>query len=58
MYTLRDLGFDPFVMVYDKENAPKQTKQLQRYVNNKIIFRSPGCKDFGEYYNVRTGVNV
>jgi len=45
--TLRQLGFDPYVMIYNKENAPYQTRMLQRYVNNKIIFKS--CKSFEEY---------
>ena len=40
IYWLRDNGFDPYVMIYDKTNAPKQTRQLQRWVNNKRIFRS------------------
>lgn len=40
IYTLRDLGYDPYVMIYDKPNAPKEIKRLQRWVNNKIIFRA------------------
>lgn len=47
VYKLRELGFDPFVMIFDKEHAPKQTKQLARWVNNKFIFRS--CERFEEY---------
>lgn len=47
VYTLRDMGFDPYVMIYDKPNAPKEIKDLQRWVNNKIIFGS--CKKFDEY---------
>ena len=46
---LKELGFDPFVMVYNKPKAPKKTKWLQRYTNNKIIFRS---KDWEEYLEV------
>lgn len=49
IYTLRDMGYDPYVMVYDKPNAPKETKQLQRYCNNIKIFRT--CKTFQEYQN-------
>ena len=51
IYTLRDLGYDPFVMVYNKEyTKPTDTvRQLQRYVNNKFIFRSKDCKTFDEY---------
>lgn len=47
IYTLRDLGYTPYVMVYDKQHAPKEIVQLQRWCNNKIIFRS--CKRFEDY---------
>ena len=47
IYTLRDLGYNPYVMVYDKPNAPKEIKDLQRWVNNRRIFKS--CRTFEEY---------
>lgn len=47
IYTLRDLGYDPYVMVYDKPNAPKEIKDLQRWVNSKFIFRK--CEKFEDY---------
>jgi hypothetical protein len=47
IYTLREMEFDPYVMVYDKPNAPKRTKRLQRWVNNKKIFRK--CEFFEDY---------
>lgn len=47
IYTLRDLGYDPFVMIYNKPNASKELKALQRWCNNKYIFRS--CKRFEDY---------
>lgn len=47
IYTLRDLGFDPYVMVYDKPNAPREIKDLQRWCNNRFIFRS--CERFEDY---------
>jgi hypothetical protein len=47
IYTLRDLGYDPYVMVYDKPNAPKEIKHLQRWVNNRFIFRK--CERFEDY---------
>lgn len=47
VYWLRDNGYDPYVMIYDKDNAPKKIRRLQRWVNNKRIFRS--CKRFEEY---------
>lgn len=47
IYTLRDMGYDPYVMVYDKTNAPLEIRRLQRWCNNKPIFRS--CPDFEGY---------
>ena len=47
IYTLRDLKYDPYVMVYNKASAPKEVRRLQRWCNNKIIFKS--CKTFEEY---------
>lgn len=50
IYILRDLGYNPYVMVYDKPNAPREIRMLQRWVNNKIIFNK--VKRF-EQYNQR-----
>ena len=47
IYTLRDLGYDPYVMVYDKPHAPAKIKQLQRWCNNRIIFGK--VKRFEDY---------
>ena len=47
IYTLRELGYDPYVMVFDKPNAPKEIRDLQRWVNNRFIFRK--CKRFEDY---------
>ncbi len=47
IYTLRDMGFNPYVMIYDKPNAPREIRDLQRWCNNKFIFRS--CNDFKDY---------
>ena len=44
---IRDIGFDPYVMIYDKPHAPMETKRLQRWCNNKWIFRA--CESFDEY---------
>lgn len=40
IYKLKELGYDPYVMIFNKQHAPKQARHLQRWVNNKIIFRS------------------
>lgn len=47
IYKLKELDYDPYVMVYDKPNAPKEIKRLQRWCNNKFIFRS--CDRFEDY---------
>lgn len=45
--TLRDMGFDPYVMIYDKPNAPQEIRMLQRWCNNRQIFRAE--PDFRRY---------
>jgi hypothetical protein len=47
IYTLRDMGYDPYVMIYDKPHAPKEIKQLQRWCNSRKIFKSE--PDFKNY---------
>lgn len=47
IYTLRDMGYDPYVMIYEKATAPPITRQLQRWVNNKRLFWAIG--DFNDY---------
>lgn len=47
IYKLRELDYDPYVMIYDKPHAPRIIKQLQRWCNNKWIFRS--CESFEDY---------
>lgn len=47
IYTLRDLGYSPYVMVYQRETAPKRIRQLQRWCNNRWIFKS--VHKFEEY---------
>lgn len=49
IYTLRDLGFSPYVMLYNKENIPRghTMRKLQRWVNNRIVFAR--CERFEDY---------
>lgn len=47
IYTLRDMGYDPYVMIYEKPTAPPEIRNLQRWVNNKWIFWS--VRDFKDY---------
>ena len=45
--TLRAMGFDPYVMIYERPTAPPVTRHLQRWVNNKRIFYT--VNDFNDY---------
>nr|WP_302597840.1 radical SAM protein [uncultured Cellulosilyticum sp.] len=47
IYKLKELDYDPYVMIYEKWKAPKEIRRLQRWVNNKFIFRS--CEMFEDY---------
>lgn len=47
IYTLRDLGYNPYVMIYQKETADKIHRDLQRWVNCRWIFKS--CQKFEDY---------
>lgn len=47
VYTLRDMGYDPYIMIFNKPTAPQEIRLLQRWVNNKIIFKS--CPRFEDY---------
>jgi hypothetical protein len=49
IYTLRELGYWAYVMLYDKEHIPKGhvLRKLQRWVNNRVVFAS--CPTFEEY---------
>jgi hypothetical protein len=42
IYTLRDMDYTPYVMIYDKEHTKggDNVRLLQRWVNNKKIFRT------------------
>lgn len=47
IYTLRDLGYDPYVMVFDRAHAPQEIRRLQRWCNNRRIFKT--VPDFYKY---------
>lgn len=51
IYKLKEMGYDPFVMVYEVWKAPKTTRKLQRWCNAKCCFRV--CDKF-ENYNEKT----
>ena len=47
IYWLRDKGYAPYVMIYDKQNAPQKIRFLQRWCNNRLVFYS--TKTFEEF---------
>jgi len=49
---LWSMGFFPYVMIYDKPHAPKRIKWLQRWCNNRWIFKSTTWE---EYERTRVG---
>ena len=51
IYILRSLGFDPYVMIYNKPGSPKIYRQMQRWCNNKIIFGA--VPEFDDYLQGR-----
>lgn len=38
IYTLRDMGYWAYVMIYDKEHCDPIYMKLQRWVNNRFVF--------------------
>ncbi len=47
IYTLREMGYWAYVMIYDKAHCEKKYKDLQRWVNNRVIFAK--CERFEDY---------
>jgi hypothetical protein len=49
IYWLRENGYAPYIMIYDKYNLPRNHEliKLQRWVNNRFVFWS--CETFEEY---------
>ena len=48
-YTLRDLGYSPYIMIFDKDKTKStdRVRRLQQYVNNRHIFYNfPTFEDF------------
>ena len=51
---LKDIGYDPFVMIFNKPTAPKITKNLARWCNMKSVFRTvPKFKDYSGSRNLK-----
>ena len=49
IYTIRDLGYSPYLTIYNKESLPKwhTLRKIQRWCNNRWVFNS--CKRFEDY---------
>lgn len=47
IYTLRDMGYWAYIMIYDKAHCDPKYKRLQRWVNNRVIFAK--CPRFEDY---------
>lgn len=47
IYKLREMHYDPYLMIYNKPYAPKELKRLQRWCNSKWVFKS--CPKFEDY---------
>jgi len=49
IYTLRDMGYTPYVMIYNKQNVKRGSvlRRLQRWVNSKSGFWA--CKKFEDF---------
>ncbi len=43
---VRELGFSPYVMIYRKQTAPKITRYLQRWCNNRKLYNATDFMDF------------
>jgi hypothetical protein len=43
---VQDAGFMPYIMIYEKDSAPKITRHLQRWCNNRIIYHSCTFNDY------------
>lgn len=47
IYTLRDMGYWAYVMIYDKPHCDGIYKKLSRWVNNRFVFAQ--CERFEDY---------
>lgn len=47
IYTLRELRYDPYIMIYNKKDADTVYKDMARWVNNRFIWRC--AKRFEDY---------
>lgn len=55
IYTLRELGYWAYVMIYDKAHCHQRYKALQRWCNNRFIFGA--CPRFEDYNKPKEQIN-
>ena len=49
VYTIRALGMSPYVMIYEKQTAPQNVRDLQSWVNNRRIWYTDENAIFEDY---------
>lgn len=49
VYKIRDMGMAPYIMIYEKQTAPQIIRDLQNWVNNRIIWYSNETATFENY---------
>jgi hypothetical protein len=47
---LRKIGINPYTMIYDKYNAPRETRRIQAWTNNRRLWES--CERFEDLKNI------
>lgn len=55
IYTLRDMGYWAYVMIYDKAHASRTHKHMARWCNNRKIFAK--CSRFDDYFYLQSNVD-
>lgn len=59
IYTLRDMGYWAYVMIYDKEHCDPIYKSLARWVNNRFVFaKCPRFEDYTQKQSQEEGLPV
>lgn len=48
IHLIQEAGYRPYIMIYNKPSAPKKTRDLQRWCNNRIIYFATG-RNFSIY---------
>lgn len=48
---IKKLGFSPYVMIYRKDTAPQVLRHLQRWCNNRFLYKSTSFMDYKPYKN-------